>query len=213
MIGKTSQAVKLMGLMMMLPVALLAGASKPILRIWLGKSFAALDFLLVMMLFSIFMETVCRPFYALNFAYNKIKIPAIVTISLGIMNVLLVVIFVRLDFGLTGVALAGFISLNIRGLFFTPIYTAFSMKIGALFYLKKTMAIFAAAILVTAAFFALANLFVVNSWMKLLVFFSGCAVLYLGVVYLLVLNGDDRRFIHGLLPGDWLRRKFQFLVK
>ncbi|MFH2107561.1 MAG: oligosaccharide flippase family protein [Chrysiogenia bacterium] len=213
MIRKASQAVKLMGLLMMLPVALIAGAAKPMLGTWLGKDFAALDYLLVMMLFSIFMETVCRPFYGLNFAHNKIKIPAIVTIALGIMNILLAVIFVKLDFGLTGVALAGIISLNARGLFFTPIYSACIQKIGAMFYLKKTMAIFAAAIFVTVAVFMLADLFAVNGWLELSVFLCGCTVFYLGTVYLLVLNSDDRRFIHGLLPGDWLRQKFHFLAR
>ena len=132
-IRKTAQAVKLMGLLMMLPVVLIAGASRPILGIWLGKDFAALDYLLIIMLFSIFMETVCRPFYSVNFAYNKIKIPAMVTILLEMVNILLVVIFVKLGFGLTGVALAGIISLNLRGLFFIPIYTAFTQKVGALF--------------------------------------------------------------------------------
>jgi O-antigen/teichoic acid export membrane protein len=213
MIRKTSQAFKLMGLLMMLPVVFIAGAAKWILAIWLGRNFAALDFLLVMMLFSVFMETACRPLYSLNFASNKIRIPAVVTILLGTMNVLLVVVFVKLGLGLTGVALAGLISLNLRGLLFTPVYSALIQKLGALFYLKKAMALLAAALIVSVAVFLAANWLAPGGWPGLVLFFGGCAAAYLVIVYLRVLNRDDRRFIHELLPGAWLQRKFRFLIK
>jgi O-antigen/teichoic acid export membrane protein len=213
MISRANQALKLMAVLLIPMVALLAGASGPLLSVWLGKGFGKLGLVLVLMLFSILFEMIVRPLYSINFAYNRIKIPSLITIAFGILNIVLTILFVRLNWGIQGVALAGLITLNLRSLVFIPIYTAYIQNIKFYHYLIRLIVILFNAILFTVFCALVAHYMHINNWAKIFLYFIVCGILYAMTVLLFVLNKTDKQFIFELIPGEWLRQRMNFLIK
>ena len=107
-------SVKLLGLIMALPVGLVAGLAQPLLRVWLGPDFVGLSTLLILMVLPLSVNLAVLPLYSLQVAYNRVKIPGIVSVILGVVNLILAVWWVHWgSFGL-GVAVASARCTNIE---------------------------------------------------------------------------------------------------
>lgn len=213
MLARADQALKLMAVLMVPPVALMAGAARPLLAAWLGERFAGLGFLLVLLLFSVLIEMVVRPLYSIHFACDRIRVPSLMTLAFGALNVLLVILFVRWHGGIVGVAWAGFIAMNLRSLIFVPLYTAHIQKIGLSHYLKRLLAVLVAAVVFSGACAFAVRRLDIRGWRDLLLYLVLSGGAYLVAAYFLALNRADRRFVYDLLPGEWLRRRMRFLAK
>ena len=108
----------------------ICGFSKPLLSCWLDDSFIHLW---PLMAFLIMPQTIFlsfNPLYNINRGLNKVKIPSMITLIGGILNLILALSFVKYtDMGLWGVAVASIVSYSLRSIFFTPIYTALQLKV------------------------------------------------------------------------------------
>ena len=103
------RAVKLVGLIVALPIGLVCGLSRPLLTTWLGPDFADLSWLLVLMTLHMAITLPEGPLYSIFTAANRVRIPAIVTIVLGLGNLGLAIFLAGpMGWGLFGVAAAGY---------------------------------------------------------------------------------------------------------
>lgn len=123
LISISKSTVKLTGLAMALPIGYICGFAPGLLTLWVGPEFAKLSLLMVLMLSHLVINLPVMPLFAINVAYNKVRIPGIVTFFMGIGNFLLAIMIPYLiGWNYYGVALAGAIMLTLKNAFFTPWY-------------------------------------------------------------------------------------------
>lgn len=110
-----NKAVRLNGLLLALPAALLGGLAGPFLTIWLGPSFSSIAPLLFIHAGYLVVSLAFMPLFYIWTAFNQQKTPAIVTLLLGAVNVVLAVTLSGpAHLGLYGITLAGAISLILK---------------------------------------------------------------------------------------------------
>lgn len=131
-----AMAVKFMGLLFALPLALLCVFASDILFYWLGESFRSLGGLMVLQLCTLVFNLAVLPLFSINVATNRVKIPAILTLAMGALNFVLAIWFVeQFELGVYGVALAGLIALTLKNTIFTPWYAAHLLNVRhSMFY-------------------------------------------------------------------------------
>jgi membrane protein EpsK len=134
-------AVKTMSLFLAVPLALVSAFSGDILALWLGEQFRPLGTLLLVHMLGLVLNLSVLPLFAIMTALNRVKIPALVTILLGGINLLLAIALIRgTTLGYYGVALAGAAVLTIKNALFTTFYVSRILKIKARVFTGKIAA-------------------------------------------------------------------------
>ncbi|MHB9024890.1 MAG: lipopolysaccharide biosynthesis protein [Armatimonadota bacterium] len=129
LIRYAKQSVKFFGLIMALPIALIGGLSRPLLRVWLGTDFIELAPLLSLVTLHLSINLMFTPLTSLQMAANRVRLPGIVTCIMGIANLGLALLFAGpLGWGMYGVAAAGAILLIAKNTLFTPYYGAYILR-------------------------------------------------------------------------------------
>ncbi len=127
-----SFSVKLFSFGLALPIALLCANANHILRMWLGEGFSDCSLLFTVLTIHLCINTSVYPLFHLFAASNSVRIPALVTFFMGIVNVTASYLLgVSAGMGALGVALATAIVLSLKNAFFTPIYSARILKLSA----------------------------------------------------------------------------------
>ena len=123
------RAIKSLGLALALGIGLVCGFAKPLLQLWLGPTFVSMAPLLCLMAFHLCINLSMYPLYAVPLAANRVKLPGLVTLAVGVINLMLALFLAgALGWGLYGLAAAGAISLTLRHLVFTPLYGALILR-------------------------------------------------------------------------------------
>lgn len=134
----TKSAVKFMGLAMALPAGLICGFAPQLLTIWVGAEYVDLAPLMVILTAHLAINMSVKPLFSVNVAHNGVRIPGLVTILLGTVNLILaIVIPLVTGWGYYGVALAGVLILTFRHMIFVPWYAARLLKIQMTIYLRS----------------------------------------------------------------------------
>lgn len=122
---QTRRASRYIGIFMILPVAALCVFSREFLSKWLGAGFEEMAPVLILLLLPAILIHPIRPVMAISKAANKVKLPAIVTILGGVLNLILSIIFIKFtQLGVYGVGLATVVSLVLKNLVFSATYSA-----------------------------------------------------------------------------------------
>lgn len=137
LINLTKFSTKVLGIFSSIIAITIVYFSKDILGVWLGEEFEQYYKILILIIFHLGFNNGYSSIINLNIAYNKAKIPGIVTVITGGMNILLGIILLKYtDLGLIGIGIAGFVSLTIKNLIFTPLYLSYIMQLDMKTYLK-----------------------------------------------------------------------------
>lgn len=202
LVSITKVTSKLLGILGAILSVVLMYFSRDILRIWLGEEFQIYEIIMQVLVFHLGINLAFSSIVNLNIAYNKAKLPGIVTLLTGILNVVLGVILVKYtDLAMVGIAIAGAVSLSIKNLVFTPIYAARIMKIQWDVYLKTVVP----AVLLTVLGIVLTVTFPSNN-LNLhhifdLILAMGILAIALVGIAILLLSQDERITILGVLKS------------
>jgi len=116
---------KIMAIFMIIPLAIFIYFSGDLISIWLGEEFRYLENILSFSLLSLILSIPVIPLFSANIAYNKIKLPAILTILFGLFNILCIyLLIIYTDLGLWSIVLAKLIYEFIYNAIFIPIYVS-----------------------------------------------------------------------------------------
>ena len=195
------RAVKCLGVMLALPISLMCGFAEPLLRLWLGPGFSGFHPLLFLMAAHLCINVPILPLLGLQLATNRVKIPAVVTMVMGLANLgLALVLAGPLHWNLYGIAAAGAIMLTVKNVLFTPIYGAHVLgKPCGRFFGELAL-----IVVLTLASISLCRgvlwLRPIDGWGQLAMASLGVSVLYGLVVYRFVLTAQERRMVRGMIP-------------
>lgn len=180
--------VKLMGVTMAIPIGILSALSGDILGVWLGEEYRYLGMLMLISLVPLIINLAVLPLFSVNTSFNRVKIPGIISLLLGAINVglaLFLVIYMKLE--LYGLVIASGIVLTMKNAVFTPLYAAYVLEIQKnTFFLYQISGIvfFIFVFLITKI---LAMIIISNSLLSLMaiVLTSGIIATFILAIYLL----------------------------
>lgn len=120
-----NRAIKFVGLVLALIVGLVCGFAEPLLHLWLGLEFSSLATLLCVMAVPVCITLAMYPLYAVPLAANRVRVPGLVTLAIGVFNLALALLLATIcGWGLYGIAVAGGFSRTLRNFVFAPLYGA-----------------------------------------------------------------------------------------
>lgn len=193
-------SIRTIGLVCAIPIGLLSGLSSPFLTLWLGESFNSMTWVLILMLIPLSANLITSPFYNIQLAMNRIKLPAIVGVALGASYYILANCLAQ-KIGPMGIAAAGAITLSLNNLIFSPIFTATIMKVKWWRYIVRLIMMYIAAISIAIASFFVNKLFPARSLLDL--FWMGLVIslLYVVIVFYWVLSKKEKGLIVKTFAG------------
>ena len=196
-------SVKCVGLVMALPIALICIFSPQLLTLWVGEEFAHLSSLLWILLLPLTMIVAFRPLILSYAAYNQVRVPAIVTIIAGVLNLILAVILTNVyGFGEYGIAFAFIIALLLRNVVFVPWYAARVQGVPpALFFKPIIPSVLAYWVLIFIG--VTMGLFVAipASLPYIMLISGGISLIYFIIVTRVILTDPERNLIRSILPS------------
>ncbi len=196
-----ARAVKCLGLTLGLPISLTCGFGEPLLRLWLGPRFSSLHPLLFLMTVHLCINVPILPLLGLQLATNRVKVPAVVTMIMGIVNLgLALVLAGPMHWGLYGIAAAGAIMLTLKNVFFTPIYGAYVLGKSSWVFFRESALIVGVTLVSILACRAVLWFWPVAGWDQLIIVSMGISALYGLIVYQLILTAEERKMVRSLVP-------------
>jgi Na+-driven multidrug efflux pump len=193
LVAYSNNAVRINGLVIVLPAGLLIGMGGKLLRIWIGPEYESLKWLLCLMTAHLILNLEVMPLNYISTAVNKLKFPAVVSLIFGGVNLILAVLLGKL-FGLYGIALASGISLFLKNFIFTPIYSAIITNQRWNVYYKMIFTPIIGAIMVIILCIVVQLINPINGWAMLIV--DGITVVIFYCIFaILLLDSKERRSI------------------
>jgi len=187
-----NRAIKFVGLVIALPIGLICGFSGPLLNLWLGPSFRNLGVLLFVMCVHLCINLALYPLYAVPLAANRVKIPGLVTLGVGLGNLALALLLTRVfGWGLYGLAGAGAIMLTARHLLFTPLYSAHILNQRYYIFYRHLLSMALAASGVIGTCWLIEWLWPISNWLQLTMSGLSVCILYASLVFLF-LSPEER---------------------
>lgn len=212
LINVSKSTVKFTGLAMALPIGYICGFAPQLLTLWVGPEFVKLSPLMILMLSHLVINLPVMPLFAINVAYNKVKLPGIVTLFMGIGNLLLAVMIPYITgWNYYGVALAGAIMLTLKNAFFTPWNASKVLGISTTFVKSMLPGVFSTAAIAVVSHI-IANYFQISGLISLLICGIVLTTFYLLIVWEFGLDLLERQTIESLIPVK-IRSRLNFEAK
>jgi membrane protein EpsK len=188
---------KYTGLFIGIASGIFCGIASSLLVIWLGKDFSDMATIFFIMMVHLPINLAVVPLFDVQMTLAKVKIPGILTLILGVVNILVEILFAKM-FGLLGVAIASALILTMKNAIFTPIYAARIQKLPFYVFLKAMIPgiIIAGICLAFALLFN--QIFTVNSWLMLML-----EILVVGIIGIIIsaIFFVDKQLLRRILPG------------
>lgn len=188
------RAIRFLGLTIVLPIGLVSGFSKSLLFVWLGPEFSEFRLILMVLTIHLCVNLTVTPLFHIQVAFKKVKIPALVTLVMGIVNVLLAFLLGSPQFGigLIGVALAGAISLTLKNAFFTPFYTGFILGQNNRMIINAVASVITGFLYVFLLSITVEKIYFINNLFELILSFSVISSTYLVLAWFILLPKDEK---------------------
>jgi membrane protein EpsK len=195
--------IKFLGLILGLPVFLLCGFSKPFLSLWLGDEFIGLYPLVVLLVMGQIIPQSLGTLFGIFKGLNTLKIPGIVTIVVGIINILLAIFLIKYtSLGIYGTAIAALLAVFGKNVMFNIMYLSKLIKFKPWKMWFSIIVGCSPAVIFTLITFELSSYIDLNDWVKLSIYGLAFSVVYVGIVFAIVLNRAERLFVVRVLKLD-----------
>lgn len=203
LIRVTKSAVKLMGLVMALPIGLVCGLAPQLLMVWVGEEFTFLAPLIVLLTVHLAVNLSVQPLFPINVAYNRVRVPGLVTLFMGIGNFGLAIALPLLTgLGYYGVAAAGAIVLTLKNAFFTPWYATRVLGVGTHTFTQSMLPGIVATALTGVSAATLGAVLPLPALATLAIVGAAITLAYFAGVWVFGLNEFERGLFASYLPDS-----------
>ena len=116
-------SVKIIGIIVSVFISILIVYSKELIELWVGPGFDDILPSFIIMLFALALSCFVMPTYCISVMQLKMKIPSLVTLALGLVNVVLALVLTSYySMGLLGVAISWAFAIILKNCFFNSVY-------------------------------------------------------------------------------------------
>ena len=188
-------STKVLGLFTVFISSILIYFSGDILYIWVGQDFVQYKWVFILLMVHLGFNLATSAIVNINVAYNKVKIPGIVTLVTGLLNVLLgIFLLLYTSFGLYGIAIAGLVSLTLKNFVFTPYYAARIMKMDYKSFYKPILPsiLVTIGVLLLTVFLPSDFLSIGDSYLKLFFYMISFAIILSLFIYQALLKKGEK---------------------
>ncbi|MBN1403937.1 MAG: lipopolysaccharide biosynthesis protein [Opitutales bacterium] len=120
-----STAMKIMTSILAIPIAIIVVFGSEIVSIWIGPEYSGFNAILAIVVIHIIVNEGVSPLFQIQAAKNKVRLPALMTMGMGLLNVAVALVVVGyFKCGLMGLAITGAVVLTLKNAVFTPWYAA-----------------------------------------------------------------------------------------
>ncbi|GBE30797.1 putative membrane protein EpsK [bacterium BMS3Bbin04] len=201
--------VRFEGIMLALPLAGLIMLAKPLLVVWLGPEYADLSRVVIWMMVGLIATMPNIPVRIIFAATKKVKLPAALSLSVGVANILLAIYMIHpkwgLDMGLVAMPISSLMTTQLKNFLFTPLYAAHVIKAKWYTFFLPFIRITMSYAFVLGLTWGLRWLFQPDSWWDLIWIGLITAVVYVPVGLLVFMTKEDRNHVKQVRRGR--RRK------
>ncbi len=197
----SKMSVRILSLLLTLPISILIIISPHLLRLWLGDEFVSLAPLMKLMLYHLVINIGVMPLFSIQIATNNVKLPGIVALFMGILNIILSIILAKhFGYGIYGIVIAGAILLTIKNAVWTPLYAASILSLPWYAFIRQYIpaVILLIALTVSGSLMEkiLDPMILTGLYMKLITIFmfGTCAIWNM-------LSNEERLLIIEMIPG------------
>jgi membrane protein EpsK len=134
------QFMRLLSVLISILVIMTVVFSKDLLGLWLGESYQHLTILVCALVIPLAFTLSASPLFNINIAYNKVKIPAVMTLLSAIFGLTISLLLVlNTELGMISLAIGSGVALSLKNLIFIPIYTSELLNINRYLFLFEQM--------------------------------------------------------------------------
>ncbi|HVV71071.1 MAG TPA: oligosaccharide flippase family protein, partial [Verrucomicrobiae bacterium] len=192
------QAVRFVGCLMALPVALVCGLSRPLLETWLGPSFESLNVVMILLTFHLCLNLAVLPLFNIQVATGHVRWPGLVTCGMGAINLGLALLLAGpLGWNFYGVAAAGAITLSLKNLIFTPLYCSHLLGQPWHTFIRDMVPITVLTLVLAAAAWGMDRWLRLRGWADLFSAGTGLGLIWALAAYGLLLSASERVKVRG----------------
>jgi membrane protein EpsK len=203
-VNYTKFSMKFLGIMIAIPIGLIMGFASPLLSLWVGVEYVELKELLWLIVGPLVINLAVLPLFSVNTAFNKVKIPALLSILFGIVNFgLAILLSVNFELKLYGIALASAIVLTVKNTIFIPIYSAYILGLKKNYFLVQLIPGFLMLLTVLFFSFTVEMMTKLNTWLEFLCYTFLVLLLSLISIWFFFLSNNDKKII-----SDKLLKRF-----
>ena len=164
------------------------------MSIWISEEYLNYNLLLIISICYLAYIYSVEMLNQLLITIDKTKIPALISIIAGVINIIMAVFFVKvINMGIYGIAVAQMIILCIRSGIVMPVYAAYCMEQKWYIFLIKQCRCIESMVVTIGVGCFFNHWILVDSWTKL--FFVSICSGFLAVSLLMILDGELRRII------------------
>jgi len=188
--------IKTISLLIAIPIAIIIGFSENILNIWIGPEYNHIRHLLAFSLIPLIISVSITPLFAVTIAYNKVKIPGLISIIFGLLSLATsITLVIYTDYQLYAIIFGSAFMLTLKNGLLIPIYSAHIMKIKltSFIYYPFIGLIYFIIILLIAKL--LNNYIIYLSFSSLLLMISVTGIISLILLYLYSFQDKDINFL------------------
>lgn len=193
-------AIKICGFLGSIPIVGFMVFGADFYKLWLptltNKEVIIINVLSIMILLPTAFEVYISPLSNVNSIMKKTKIPVLVSLGLGIGNIVFeLIILYFTDLGVYSIEIATLVFMLVKVLLFTPLYAAYNLKIRAkTFYKLLLKGVFSMFILL-GVFYGIRCTLVINSWMSLILVCGFAGLLGYVINYFTILDKKQRKVV------------------
>ncbi len=191
---------KMMVISFILPLSILIGLSEQILGFWLGRQYMYLHTLISYSLLFFVVAIPVIPLFNVTIAYNKVKLPALVAVGFGLLNIIAIYIFVTY----TTFQLWGVVSMKlVFEILFSSFILIYVSKILRMSWYKLFgvyMLSFISFLLMYVCIASIKYLIEIDTFLQLLLIVTGFAMLVFPIMIIALLTSEEKIILTNKYP-------------
>lgn len=200
-INISKSSVKFMGFAMALPIGFISAFAPQILSIWLGPGFMKLAPLMWIFLSHLIINLSVLPLFSINTAFNKVRIPGILTLIMGFGNLSLALIIPYITgWGYYGVAVAGAIVLTFKNSLFIPWYATKVLSIPKHTFIGSMLPGVISTVMIAGVITGINRNINISTIIPMIITGIVMTMIYLSIIWLVGLNSSERKIIKSFIP-------------
>ena len=189
-------AIKVMSIVTIIPLSIIIYFSGDIISVWLGSEYSYIkDILSFSLLFLIFTIPI-MPLYNITISFNRVKIPAMIVILNGLINVSMIYLLLTYtDLGLWAVVLTKLVLEIGYTAIFVPLYVANILKTDR-FYFSK-ISLISIFIFISIYFVMMIQPFYLEqlSLINIIIIYIFSASIFMPILYKIIFTKDEQYII------------------
>ena len=191
---------KMMVISFILPLSILIGLSEEILGFWLGRQYMYLHTLISYSLLFFVVAIPVIPLFNVTIAYNKVKLPALVAVGFGLLNIIAIYIFVTY----TTFQLWGVVSMKlVFEILFSSFILIYVSKILMMSWVKLFgvyMLSFISFLLMYVCISSIKYLIEIDTFIQLVLIVTGFAMLVFPIMFIALFTSEEKIILTNKYP-------------